>query len=113
MAGPNIQKLNSTNYQNWSSDIKYILSREKPLGHFWIEVKKAPIKDPGGTNAAEMEAYQVRADQVLSILYLNVELEFDWRDWLKVIMILFLLGKDWKWATALTLILITWRYFLN
>lgn len=32
MAGPNIQKLNSTNYQNWPSDIKYILLEKNLWG---------------------------------------------------------------------------------
>lgn len=75
MAGPVITKLNSSNFHNWSSDLKYILL-EKNLWNIVNKSEIAPQKDEKGLNLKETEAYKVRANQALSIIYLNVENEF-------------------------------------
>lgn len=89
MAGPNIQKLNSSNYQNWSSNFKYFLL-EKNLSSIIEKSKKAPVLDKDVTNASEVEAYKIRSNQALLFIYLNVEPELKR---LMVTMIPFPLGK--------------------
>lgn len=75
MAGPVIPKLNSSNYHNWASDLKYILL-EKNLWNIVNKSETESQKDEKGSNLKEIEAFKVRANQALSIIYLNIENKF-------------------------------------
>jgi hypothetical protein len=68
-----IDKLNASNY-NWKSDIKYLLI-ERSLWEI-IEQKQRVPEISTTITAAQVEKFKNRASVRLSLLYLNIELEY-------------------------------------
>lgn len=69
MAVVNIEKLNHRNYGSWSSDMKYLLL-ENNLWDIIEKEKLAPDSD------ADKNGFISFANQSLSIIYLNIDIDF-------------------------------------
>lgn len=74
MTSNTIQKLNVSNYAVWSSDVKYLMLDK---GVWDIIDKKLEIPKLSTTvTQANIDAFMVRRNQALSLIYLNIEPEF-------------------------------------
>lgn len=73
MAGMAIEKLNSINYRNWSNDIKYVLL-DKNLWFIIEDGLVAPVKEI--PIAGEIGVFKAKSNEALSIIYLNIDVEF-------------------------------------